>query len=164
MKDMKHFVEAVGAKSANSEEHRQLQNHIDDKINQNIKDDGNDALEILLYEMQQEVEVVSPSRLRMPPHANVGDLDKVISEKNSALFIIDLNLISKSQDPKQIIDRLKQVAKLKGRFVIVVATRSREEIETDFPELVQQSKLVIIANDGVQVRLHNTWINVLERH
>lgn len=45
----------------------------------------------------------------------------------------------------------------------MLATRPREQVETSFPQLLQ-TKLVIIADDGVQVCMNHSWFNVLERH
>lgn len=44
-----------------------------------MKEEGNEAIEFLLYELQQEVEITSPSKLRLPPPTNIKQLDKDIS-------------------------------------------------------------------------------------
>lgn len=50
--------------------------------------------------MQQQLEILSPSKLRLVPPVNLAELDKAISDRHTGLFIVDLNVIEKSQQPK----------------------------------------------------------------
>jgi hypothetical protein len=93
-----------------------------------MKEEGNEAIEYLLYEMRQEIMQLSANKHRIPEVGNIGNIEKDISERLSQLFIIDLKVIEKSNNPKVLIERIKKVSKQNGKFVVVISSRSREQL------------------------------------